>query len=89
MFMRTGAGFVRLIGPRAATGPGRNPALPALVSMRTRQPNPESAGEIPLRRLVKEVLRMRPSRIVAGEMREEEYLDLSQSTRSTTGETNT
>ena len=40
--------------------------LPDVVSMQTRQPNLEGAGEIPLRRLVKEALRMRPSRIVVG-----------------------
>ena len=34
--------------------------LPDAVSMQTRQPNLEGAGEIPLRRLVKEALRMRP-----------------------------
>jgi Flp pilus assembly CpaF family ATPase len=45
--------------------------------MQTRQPNLEGAGEIPLRRLVKEALRMRPSRIVVGEVRQEECLDLS------------
>lgn len=37
---------------------------PDLVAMQTRQPNLEGAGEVPLRRLVKEALRMRPSRIV-------------------------
>src|SRR5437763_11760166 len=50
--------------------------LPDVVSMQTRQPNLEGAGEIPLRRLVKEALRMRPSRIVVGEVRQEESLDL-------------
>ena len=50
--------------------------LPDVVSMQTRQPNLEGAGEIPLRRLVKEALRMRPSRIVVGEVRQEECLDL-------------
>src|SRR3954464_8403812 len=44
--------------------------------MQTRQPNLEGAGEIPLRRLVKEALRMRPSRLVVGEVRQEECLDL-------------
>ncbi len=38
--------------------------LPDVVSMQTRQSNLEGTGEIPLRRLVKEALRMRPSRTV-------------------------
>ncbi len=59
--------------------------LPDVVSMQTRQPNLEGAGEIPLRRLVKEALRMRPSRIVVGEVRQEECLDLTQYARSNTG----
>jgi pilus assembly protein CpaF len=50
--------------------------LPDVVSMQTRQPNLEGAGEIPLRRLVREALRMRPSRIVVGEVRQAECLDL-------------
>jgi len=50
--------------------------LPDVVAMQTRQPNLEGAGEIPLRRLVKEALRMRPSRLVVGEVRQEECLDL-------------
>src|SRR3954466_13626072 len=50
--------------------------LPDVVSMQTRQANLEGAGEIPLRRLVKEALRMRPSRLIVGEVRQEECLDL-------------
>jgi pilus assembly protein CpaF len=50
--------------------------LPDVVSMQCRQPNLEGTGEIKLRRLVKEALRMRPSRIVVGEVRQEESLDL-------------
>jgi len=50
--------------------------LPDWVAMQTRQPNLEGTGEIPLRRLVKEALRMRPSRIIVGEVRQEECLDL-------------
>lgn len=46
------------------------------VSMQTRQPNLEGQGEIPLRRLVKEALRMRPDRLVIGEVREAESFDL-------------
>ncbi|MFM5905676.1 MAG: CpaF family protein [Micrococcales bacterium] len=50
--------------------------LPDWIAMQTRQPNLEGEGEIPLRRLVKEALRMRPSRLVIGEVREAEALDL-------------
>jgi len=52
------------------------PLLPDIVAMQTRQPNLEGQGEIQLRRLIKEALRMRPSRIVVGEVRQEESLDL-------------
>lgn len=47
-----------------------------VVAMQCRQPNLEGVGEIPLRRLVKEALRMRPSRLIVGEVREAESLDL-------------
>jgi pilus assembly protein CpaF len=47
-----------------------------VVAMQCRQPNLEGAGEIPLRRLVKEALRMRPDRIIIGEVREAESFDL-------------
>ncbi len=50
--------------------------LPDVVAMQTRQPNLEGTGEVRLRRLVKEALRMRPSRIIVGEVRQEECLDL-------------
>jgi len=46
------------------------------VGLQCRQPNLEGAGEITLRRLVKEALRMRPSRIIVGEVREAESLDM-------------
>ena len=46
------------------------------VAMQTRQPNLEGVGEVSLRRLVKEALRMRPGRIVVGEVREAESFDL-------------
>lgn len=50
--------------------------LPDVVAMQTRQPNLEGTGEVRLRRLVKEALRMRPQRIIVGEVRQEECLDL-------------
>jgi pilus assembly protein CpaF len=50
--------------------------LADVVSMQTRQANLEGTGEILLRRLIKEALRMRPSRIIVGEVRQEECLDL-------------
>ena len=46
------------------------------VPMQTRQAGLEGTGEIVLRTLVKEALRMRPSRIIVGEVRAEESLDL-------------
>ena len=52
------------------------PALRDVVAMQCRQPSLEGTGEVPLRRLVKEALRMRPSRIVVGEVRQAESLDL-------------
>ena len=39
-------------------------------------PTLEGTGEVGLRRLIKEALRMRPDRIVVGEVREAEALDL-------------
>lgn len=50
--------------------------LPDVVSMQTRQANLEGKGEIGLRRLIVEALRMRPERILVGEVREREALDL-------------
>ncbi|PKQ25942.1 MAG: pilus assembly protein CpaF [Actinobacteria bacterium HGW-Actinobacteria-4] len=47
-----------------------------VVGLQCRQPSLEGTGEIPLRRLVKEALRMRPSRIIIGEVREAEALDM-------------
>lgn len=47
-----------------------------LVSLQCRQPSLEGTGEITLRRLIKESLRMRPDRLIVGEVREAESLDL-------------
>ncbi len=52
------------------------PILPDLVALQTRSENLQGDGAIPLRKLIKEALRMRPSRIVVGEVREAEALDL-------------
>jgi pilus assembly protein CpaF len=49
---------------------------PDWVAMQTRQAGLEGTGEISLRVLVKEALRMRPSRIIVGEVRAAECLDL-------------
>ncbi|MCP3422725.1 ATPase, T2SS/T4P/T4SS family [Nocardioides pinisoli] len=49
---------------------------PDWVAMQTRQAGLEQTGEIVLRDLVKEALRMRPSRIIVGEVRAAECLDL-------------
>ncbi|KAA9110367.1 CpaF family protein [Microbacterium rhizomatis] len=49
---------------------------PDVVALQGRQPSLEGTGEITLRRLVKEALRMRPDRLVVGEVREAEALDL-------------
>jgi pilus assembly protein CpaF len=49
---------------------------PDLVALQGRQPSLEGTGEVSLRRLVKEALRMRPDRLVVGEVRDAEALDL-------------
>lgn len=49
---------------------------PHVVSLVARQSNVEGAGEVPLSDLVKATLRMRPDRIVVGECRGEEIVDL-------------
>lgn len=53
-----------------------HPYLPDVIQMQTRSANLQGEGEITLRRLVKEALRMRPNRIIIGEVREAEALDL-------------
>ena len=52
------------------------PKLPDCVALQTRPPNLQGEGEITLRRLIKEALRMRPFELVVGEIREAESLDL-------------
>jgi len=46
------------------------------VALQARQSNLEGIGEITLRRLIREALRMRPTRLVIGEVRQAEALDL-------------
>jgi pilus assembly protein CpaF len=52
------------------------PRIPDCVALQTRPANLQGEGEIPLRKLIKEALRMRPSHLVVGEIREAESLDL-------------
>jgi pilus assembly protein CpaF len=52
------------------------PAVVDRVAMRTRPAGLEGTGEVTLRRLVREALRMRPDRLVVGEVRQAECLDL-------------
>ncbi len=47
-----------------------------VVALQARQANLEGVGEITLRKLVREALRMRPTRLVVGEVRQAEALDL-------------
>ena len=53
-----------------------DPPVDDIVGLQCRQASLEGTGEITLRRLVKESLRMRPDRLVVGEVREAEALDL-------------
>src|SRR6266851_2377459 len=55
---------------------------PHVVRLETRPPNLEGTGEINMRDLLKNALRMRPDRIIIGECRGEEALDMLQATNT-------
>src|SRR5919112_5897752 len=52
------------------------PQHPHVVALESRPANVEGAGEIPMRVLVRQALRMRPDRLVVGEVRGAEVTDL-------------
>lgn len=52
------------------------PAHPHVVRLEARPANVEGAGEVTLRDLVRQALRMRPDRVVVGEVRGAEVVDL-------------
>lgn len=49
-----------------------------VVQLETRQPNAEGKGEITIRQLLRAALRMRPNRIIVGEVRGAEAIDMLQ-----------
>jgi pilus assembly protein CpaF len=56
--------------------PELTPAHPHVVRLLTRPPNVEGVGQVTLRDLVRQALRMRPDRLVVGEVRGAEVTDL-------------
>ena len=59
--------------------PELSPHHPHFISMVSRSANADGFGEVTLRQLLKQTLRMRPDRMVLGECRGAEVLDLLQS----------
>lgn len=53
-------------------------SIPNLVRLEARNANPEGKGEITIRELIRTALRMRPDRIVIGEVRGAETIDMLQ-----------
>lgn len=85
----TGAGKTTMLNALLAAVPARERIVtceeifelqltdhPDWVAMQTRQAGLEGTGEVTLRDLVKEALRMRPTRLVVGEVRQQEAMDL-------------
>lgn len=58
--------------------PELSPQHPHFLSLVSRPPNADGFGEVTLRTLLKQVLRMRPDRIILGECRGSEVLELLQ-----------
>ena len=52
------------------------PDHPHVIGLESRPANVEGAGEVPMRVLVRQALRMRPDRLVVGEVRGDEVTDL-------------
>ncbi len=52
--------------------------IPNLVRLETREANSQGVGRVSIRQLIKTSLRMRPDRIIVGEVRGEEALDMLQ-----------
>jgi Flp pilus assembly CpaF family ATPase len=86
----TGTGKTTLLNVLAGAIPARERVVtiedvaelrlpgPHVVRLEARPPNVEGRGEVALRELVRNALRMRPDRIVVGEVRGPEVLDMLQ-----------